>query len=126
MKKKFLLLVLLLTLPIVLFGCDKGAESEGSINVIVLNHEKQEEFNGNISYQKEDTLLGILQAHEIIALKGEVQSFGFYILEVCGINVNEYTNVYWSILVNGEYSMVGISEIDLVDGMNISLSLESF
>ncbi|MGD9604908.1 MAG: DUF4430 domain-containing protein [Bacilli bacterium] len=126
MKKLFLLLALLLTLPVILLGCDKGADSEGTINVIVVDLENQEKFNGSIDYQKDETLLGIFQEHETIALKGEVQSYGFYILEVCGVNASEYTNVFWNIKINDEDSLVGISEIDLVDGMQVTLSLVAF
>lgn len=126
MKKLFLVLALVLTIPFVLLGCDKSADEEGLITVIVLDLEENEEFNGEVGYAKGDTLLSILQAHETIALKGETQSFGFYILEVCGINVGSFTDVYWSIAVDGEYSLVGIGEIELVDGMEVTLSLLPF
>ncbi|HPN60753.1 MAG TPA: DUF4430 domain-containing protein, partial [Bacilli bacterium] len=126
MKKLFLMLVLLLTFTVTLFGCDRGADVEGTINVVVLDLEDEEIFKGSIDYQKDDTLLGILQKHETIALKGETSSYGFYITEVKGINASSFTKAYWSILVNGEYSMVGISEIDLVDGMSITLALETY
>jgi hypothetical protein len=126
MKKLFLVLILMFGVFVVLFGCSKSADSDGSITVIVLDHDDNEEFNDEVSFKKEDTLLGVLQAHETISLKGEMQSYGYYILEVCGINVSDFTNVYWSILVNGEYSLVGISEIDLVDKITVTLSLESF
>jgi len=77
----------------------------------------------NQTDSEEYTLLKLLQDHEEIKLKGEEGTYGFYIIELVEVSSNDYQNTYWSIEVNGEYSLVGISDIELSDDDIIELSL---
>lgn len=93
------------------------------ITVKVSNYEAVEVFNDSLEFQKEDTLLGLLQTHEVIQLKGETSTYGFFITEICGVNANDYKNTFWNIVVNGENSLVGISDIPLKNKDIIELKL---
>lgn len=126
MKKLFLLLVLIFTLAPLMFGCEKDSDSIGEITVIVENNAGDEVFNETIAFGEDDTLLGLLQNHPTIALKGEEQTFGFYITEVYGIDANDYERTYWSISVNGEYSLVGIGDIELIKDDVITFSMLTY
>lgn len=126
MKKLFLVLVLIFTLAPLMFGCGKASDSVGEITVIVKNNVDEEVFNEKIAFGEDDTLLSLLQNHPAIALKGEEQTFGFYITEVYGINANDFERTYWSISVNGEYSLVGIGDIALIKDDVITLSMLTY
>ena len=93
------------------------------ISIIIVDYEGDEVFNDKIIFGEDDDLIELLENHEEIALKGEESSFGFYIVEILGISANDYNQVYWSIEVNNEYSLVGIGDIKLVDQDIIKLSL---
>lgn len=120
MRKKGLVLVILAMFALFLFGCTKE-EGSGEFTLIVENLAGEEIVNDTISFTKDDTLLELLQAHEETKVKGEESSFGFYISEVAGIK-SDSTN-YWSIEINGEYALVGVSEIQMKDQDVIKLVL---
>lgn len=113
MKKIFAFIAFML-LAFLLTACTPSG-SAGKIEVRVYNYESKEVFKGKISFTEEDTLLKLLQDHKDIKLKGEESALGFYILEIKGINANDYEFTFWNVKVNSENSPVGISEIKLVD-----------
>ncbi|NLM31246.1 MAG: DUF4430 domain-containing protein, partial [Acholeplasmataceae bacterium] len=107
-----------------LAGCDNPEnDAKGTITVIVVNYEKEEVFNGEISFREGDTLLGLLQEHEEIQMGGREESYGFYITTICDINAEDYPETFWQIDVNGLSSLVGISDIPLKDKDEIKFSL---
>lgn len=122
MKKNLLLFIIVTMLTFGLFGCTK-TRSDGKITVKVYDYEAVEVFNETLNFNENDTLLELLQSHETIKLNGENNTFGFYITEVCGINANDYKETFWNIVINGENSLVGISDISLKDKDVIELKL---
>lgn len=131
MKKSLFLLALIAMFLFVLSGCKKDQPSEepvlaGEVTIIVYNNNSEEVFNRKLQFMSDDTLLELLQNNEDVALKGENSQFGFYITEMCGINANNYQNTYWSIMVNGEYSLVGISDLGLKDQDVIEFILTAY
>lgn len=123
MKKIFLFFLLFLAF-FALAGCDNPEnDAKGTITVIVVNYEKEEVFNGEISFREGDTLLGLLQEHEEIQMGGREESYGFYITTICDINAEDYPETFWQINVNGLFSLVGISDIPLKDKDEIKFSL---
>ncbi|MCK9536911.1 MAG: DUF4430 domain-containing protein [Bacilli bacterium] len=124
MKRKLSLLLILFLLLFGVVGCGpEKNEPSGTIRVIVVNYEKEEVFNNLIDFYEDNTLLGLLQAHDEIQLDGEEQSYGFYIIKMCGISAKDYSETYWKIEVNGNYSLVGIAEIPLKDKDEIKFLL---
>lgn len=126
MKKKFTVLSLFIVLLFGLFvlgGCKEPAEGEGVITVEIIDFEGKELFNDEIKFDAEDTLVDLLKNHKEIKMTGETSEFGFYIISLCEVSASNENKTYWSIEVNGEYSLVGVSEITLIDGEEISFSL---
>lgn len=124
MKRLFLVTIFLVTLFLV--ACGGSKDSTGTIEVKVYNVESELVYSGEIDFQEDDSLIELLKEHEEIQMKGEDQSFGFYIIEMSGISAEDYENVFWNIKVNGEDSLVGISQIELVDGDLIEFALISW
>jgi hypothetical protein len=117
------MLAMLAIFTLFLLACDKEPQS-GEFTLVVENTEHQELFRGNITFEKEDTLVKLLTSHPQVALKGEEGTIGFFITEVCGLKSG--TDKFWNIKVNGEDSMVGISKIELHDQDLIELILVPF
>ncbi len=126
MKRKFTMLSLIIVLVFGLFGfsgCKKQAEGEGFITVQIVDFEGKELFNNKIEFDTEDTLIDLLKNHKTIKMTGETSEYGFYIVSMCEVSASNENQTYWSIEVNGEYSLVGIADIALVDGNEIVFSL---
>lgn len=55
-------------------------------------------------------------------VSGENSEYGLYIKVVNGITADYNADgTYWSLLVNGEYSMVGASSVPVTEGLRIEL-----
>lgn len=55
-------------------------------------------------------------------VSGEESAYGLYIKVVDGITADyDVDQTYWSLLVNGEMSMVGASSVDVVAGLRVEL-----
>ena len=122
--KRNIVYIFLLMFVIGLVGCVEADNDEsGTITVIVVDYENETVFEDTIEFNKDDTLVELLQEHEDIHLVGEEQAIGFFIHEVCGISALDYPETFWYVAVNGESSLVGISEISLQDNDEIKLSL---
>ena len=58
---------------------------------------------------------------ELGLIEGEESIYGIYVKSVCGEVVDFNTHgKYWALYVNGEYSMVGASSVDIVSGFEYS------
>ncbi|NLD26278.1 MAG: DUF4430 domain-containing protein [Acholeplasmataceae bacterium] len=120
MKK--IIFLLCLAAFLFLFACSRPitSESDGKITVIVSDGEV-ELFNGEISFEKGNNLVDLLKNHDQIAMKGNLQQYGFYIDEMCGLRAS--SNSWWNIKINGADAEVGISSIELKDQDVIAFTL---
>ncbi|MBP6904351.1 MAG: DUF4430 domain-containing protein [Bacilli bacterium] len=126
MKRKFTILTLVIVLVFGLFvvsGCKKKAEGEGNATVQIVDFDGKELFNDEIKFDADDTLVDLLKNHKKIKMTGETSEYGFYVVSLCGVSASNEDHTYWSIEVNGEYSLVGVSDIVLVDGIEIAFLL---
>lgn len=126
MKRKFTILTLVIVLVFGLFvvsGCKKKAEGEGNVTVQIVDFDGKELFNDEIKFDADDTLVDLLKNHKKIKMTGETSEYGFYVVSLCGVSASNEDHTYWSIEVNGEYSLVGVSDITLVDGIEIAFLL---
>ncbi|HOE06184.1 MAG TPA: DUF4430 domain-containing protein [Bacilli bacterium] len=126
MKRKFTILTLVIVLVFGLFvvsGCKKKAEGEGNVTVQIVDFDGKELFNDEIKFDADDTLVDLLKNHKKIKMTGETSEYGFYVVSLCGVSASNEDHTYWSIEVNGEYSLVGVSDIVLVDGIEIAFLL---
>jgi len=126
MKRKFTILTLVIVLVFGLFvvsGCKKKAEGEGNVTVQIVDFDGKELFNDEIKFDADDTLVDLLKNHKKIKMTGETSEYGFYVASLCGVSASNEDHTYWSIEVNGEYSLVGVSDIVLVDGIEIAFLL---
>jgi hypothetical protein len=119
-------LVFLLCLAVFLFlsACNGpvGSTTDGKITVVVNNAESEEVFREEIGFKVGDNLVDLLKNHEEIAMKGNNHpSFGFYIVEMCGISATG--NAWWNIKINGADAEVGVSSIELNDQDVITFTL---
>ena len=124
--KKILSFIAIIVLAFVLIGCVDKDGSTGSVQIKIYDFEAEEVFNKEISFGEEDSLLALLKNHKTIKMQGEESTFGFFIVEMVGISSNDYESSFWNIKVNGEDSLLGISEIDLEDGEVIEFHLISW
>lgn len=59
---------------------------------------------------------------EVGLVSGENSEYGLYIKVVNGITADyDVDKTYWSVLVNGEYSMVGASSVPVTEGLQVEL-----
>lgn len=123
MMKKSWMLAVLIIFALFLFACNKELPA-GEFTLVVKDTTSQELFRGDIAFDKDDTLVNLLKSHQQVAMKGEEGVYGFFITEVCGVAAG--ASQFWSIKVNGEDSMVGISSIKLQDKDLIELILTTF
>ena len=126
MKRKFTILTLVIVLVFGLFvvsGCKKKAEGEGNATVQIVDFDGKELFNDEIKFDADDTLVDLLKNHKKIKMTGETSEYGFYVVSLCRVSASNEDHTYWSIEVNGEYSLVGVSDITLVDGIEIAFLL---
>lgn len=124
MKKVLRSFLFILVLFILCFvGCAKTAQSDGKLNVkVVIDSEVVCEKQ--VDFLKGNNLVDLLKEDSEIKLSGTNSEYGFTITGVCGVEASSKGETYyWKILVDGGYSSVGISSIELVDGMEISLEL---
>lgn len=125
MKRKLSLILLFVFLGFVT-ACttaDNKVDKAGTITIVVVDYEQKELVNESIEFKEEDTLLKIIQDHKTIKAKGNESEFGFFIVEMCGVSSEDYEKTFWAVYVNGESSLVGVSEIKLVDKQKIEFKL---
>lgn len=123
--KRFLVVLIALFAVIAFSACGgKQAEGSGKFEVIVVDEAEKTLLDKTISFASGDSLVELLKADKKVKLEGSTSEYGFYVEGVCGINATDKGETYyWKLLVNGEASMVGISSVELVDGMKITFVL---
>jgi hypothetical protein len=124
--KKIMLFFVVFVLLFIFVGCKDKNDDSGEIEVKIYDFAGEEVFKEKISFEKDDTLEGLLKEHKTIKMKGEESTFGFFIVELMGISANNHGNAFWNVKVNGEDSLVGVRDIRLVDGDVIEFHLISW
>lgn len=97
-----------------------------TFNVEVIDVEGEVLFAGVIIMEKEFDLVNSLTIHEEIKLNGSTSEYGYFVTGVCGLEANGDLFQFWSLKVNGEDSMVGISEVEVNKGDTISFVLTTW
>ncbi|MDD3999441.1 MAG: hypothetical protein PHX62_00910 [Bacilli bacterium] len=100
-------------------GCVENAES-GKVSIEIRDLEDVVLFSEEIVFTEEDSLVGILETNENINMKSKQFVYGLQVLELCGVNSD---SAYWALYVDGEYSLVGVSDIVLKDQIEIEFVL---
>ena len=126
--KKFLSRFLILAIAFIaifsLSACGKKAEGSGRFEITVVDEAEKTLLQKNISFAKGDDIVKLLQDDKKVKMTGSVTEYGFYVEGLCGVTAGEKGETYyWKLLVDGEVSMVGISSVELRDGMKVSFVL---
>ena len=121
MKKIIIVCALCVALLSTIFVINKvnKAKSDGVIIVEVIDKNDNLIKSKNIEFKEGDILLDLVK-NNFSGVQTQSFSYGEIILSIEGITT-DFNTSYFSILVNGEASMVGISQIELKDGIKISL-----
>lgn len=125
MKKRFLFLVLAILSVFTLIGCgNSSAKVDGNFTIEVVDENEKELCNETIGFKTGDNLVELLKANEKVKLEGDDSEYGLYVTSVCGKKATDAGETYyWSLYVDGEASMVGISSVELKDGLKIKFVL---
>ncbi len=92
------------------------SNSGGTVTIIIINKEKVEMSNRQISFQKGEKLLDMLVAnYDVVAADG---AYGKVLYGIDGV-VTDFKHSYLAIYVNDQYLEVGISYAELKDGLVI-------
>ena len=120
---KRVLVVFLVFFGLCLCAC-RGNDESGTVRVVVKGENGAVLADAEIAFTKDDTLVDLLEKHEAIKMKGTTYpGMGFFIEELCGVRSE---TAFWNIFVDGEESMVGVSQIPLKDGGEIEFVLTPF
>ena len=139
MKKILIaILVLAFTFTTVMFGCAKNETPEAPVTEVESaelgadGYEKSFVFevvdkDGNktqTTIQTNGEYVGaVLQ--ELGLIEGEQGAYGIYIKSVNGITADyNIDGTYWAFYVDGEMSMTGADQVEIVDGATYSFRVE--
>ena len=125
MKKLFKRFLIVLVALLVVFSFSAcGAKGSGKFEVSVVDQNQAELYKTTVKFKEGDNLVDLLKNHDKIKLNGEVTEYGFYITGVYGIESYEVGETYyWKLIVDGEASSVGLSLVELKDGLVIEFDL---
>lgn len=125
MKMGSVLLVLLAVMMLVFTGCQNGNknENEKAITLEVVDN------NGDLkSYEvktDKEHLYDALAEVDGLTLDGYESEYGYYITAVNGLTADYDTDgAYWSLYVNDEYGMYGLTAQPVADGDVYKLAYE--
>lgn len=98
------------------------AKTKGTVTIELVDLDDKKVLSKDINFKEKDTLVSIVsdEFDNVLIENGMV------------ITIEEFTtdtlnwSVYISILVNGEYSMVGINDIELVDELIVTFKMEEY
>ena len=122
--KRFLVILIALFVVFSFSACEKKASGNGKFEVSVVDQNAEQLYKTTIKFKSGDSAVDLLKNHEAIKLNGETSEYGFYVTGVYGIEAYSVGETYyWKLLVDGEASSVGISSIELVDGMKLEFVL---
>lgn len=125
MKKRFLFLVLAILSIFTLIGCgDSNAKVDGNFTIEVVDENEKSLCNEKIGFKTGDNLVELLKTNEKVKLAGDESEYGLYVTSICGKKAADAGETYyWSLYVNEEVSSVGISSVELKDGLKIKFVL---
>lgn len=127
-KKKLILSIILsvvalaiLTICILFLTNAFESKSDGSITVELVELDGSKKATKEIEFSKGDTLIELLDENfdNVVVENGMLQSIDTF------ANALDWSS-YISILVDGEYSMVGVLEIEFTDGTIITFKMEEY
>ena len=98
------------------------SNTNGTITIEVIDINKQVVISDNINFKEGDTLLQLLADNYELRIDN---SYGF----TCIYDINDVktgNDTFLEIYVNNEMSMVGVDQIELVDGSVISFRVTLF
>ncbi len=123
--KKVLFLIVLVFASFTIIACSSPkAESDGTITLIVLDIDGNELVTDEVDFVEGETFLEVLENSDIDFIITDDAQWGAWLS-----GINDYTlpsNGYWSILDNGEYATVGISDTQFADGDIFTFALETY
>ena len=98
------------------------AKTKGTVTIELVDLDDKKVLSKDINFKEKDTLVSIVsnEFDNVLIENGMV------------ITIEEFTtdtldwSVYISILVNGEYSMLGINDIELVDELIVTFKMEEY
>lgn len=98
------------------------AKTKGTVTIELVDLDDNLVLSKDINFKEKDTLVSIVsdEFDNVLIENGMV------------ITIEEFTtdtinwSVYISILVNGEYSMVGINDIELIDELIVTFKMEEY
>lgn len=125
MKK--LLLALLAVLTFSLVGCQETQQGSKCVTIEVVYAE--EELNETMDVCTDaEYMLGLLEENaDELGVETTDSDFGVYLSGLKGYNFETLgMNYYWSIFINGEYGMLGISDQPVLDGDVYKFEAASF
>ena len=93
------------------------------IKVVIPDEPEKSYPSTSVSDLTLEQLLERIMLSGDLSYKTEASSFGSYITTINGIEADS-SKQYWSIAINGEDAMQGISDINPVDGDIITLTLK--
>lgn len=115
--------VILICICIVFSRKKEVSDDDGIINFVVENVNRTIVIDEEINFSKGDNLLDLLKRNHKIVVDEDIY---VTILQIDDISSNPSSNLWFMILVNDEYASVGITQIQLVDKMKVTLRLEQF
>ena len=98
------------------------AKTKGTVTIELVDLDDNLVLSKDINFKEKDTLVSIVsdEFDNVLIENGMVIT----IEELTTDTIN--WSVYISILVNGEYSMVGINDIELVDELIVTFKMEEY
>ena len=98
------------------------AKTKGTVTIELVDLDDKKVLSKDINFKEKDTLVSIVsdEFDNVLIENGMVIT----IEELTTDTIN--WSVYISILVNGEYSMVGINDIELVDELIVTFKMEEY
>ena len=98
------------------------AKTKGTVTIELVDLDDKKVLSKDINFKEKDTLVSIVsdEFDNVLIENGMVIT----IEELTTYTIN--WSVYIWILVNGEYSMVGINDIELVDELIVTFKMEEY
>lgn len=97
------------------------AKDKGTMTVIIVNIDGEEVSHKELDFEKDSTVWDTLyNAYSDTIEYKEDLTYGVKLLGICGIETNFITS-YLALYVNDVYSNVGLSGMELVDGMVLKI-----
>ncbi len=99
------------------------SSSRGKVNIQVIDINGNLVINDFLEFKKGDTLLNILEEH--YEIRSDDSWGSTFIYDINNVTTDGY-NFFFTIYVNEKTSLVGIEQIELVDGVIIKFEVTRF